>query len=147
MRCDFGEPDGSFDGFDLAEERANAGEGVAAPVLEQPRGLGGDLPLVWVREFAPLIDVAPDFVDYGVWVVLLLFGGDAFFVFEQEFALVVFTALAALLGLWHRGEEGGAPAGFGDLVCGLTVGVQLPVAPGVSVGGVQDGLLEKVGRH
>jgi len=38
--ADFGEPDGGFDGFDLAEEGADAAELVAAPVLEEAGGFG-----------------------------------------------------------------------------------------------------------
>ena len=110
VRGDFGEPDGGFDGFDLAEEGADAGKGVLAPVLEQAGGFGRDLPLVRVGEFAPLIHVPADFVDDGVGVVLLLSGGNAFFVFEKDFALLVFAGLAALLRLRHGGDEGGAAA-------------------------------------
>ena len=110
MRGDFGEPDGSFDGFDLAEEGANAGKRVVSPVLEQAGRFGCDLPLVRVGEFAPLIHVPTDFVNDGVGIVLLLSGGNACFVLEQQFALMVFTGLAALLRLWDRGDEGGAAA-------------------------------------
>jgi hypothetical protein len=34
VRRDFGEPDGGFNGFDLAEERFHALKGITAPVLE-----------------------------------------------------------------------------------------------------------------
>ena len=44
-----------LDGFDLAEERADAAELVVAPVLEQARGLGRDLPVARVRPAAPLV--------------------------------------------------------------------------------------------
>ena len=42
---DLGQPDGRFHGFDLAEERADAGEFVMPPVLKQPRRFGRHLPL------------------------------------------------------------------------------------------------------
>ena len=63
LRRDLGQPDRRLDRLDLAEERADAAELVMAPVLEQPRRLGRDLPVVRVRELAPRVDVAAQLVD------------------------------------------------------------------------------------
>ena len=63
FRRDLGQPDHGFDGFDLAEKGAGAGEGVGAPVLEQALGGGGDLPLRGVWQPAPGVHVLADFVD------------------------------------------------------------------------------------
>src|SRR5579862_4757190 len=49
MTRHFGEPDQRFNGFNLAEERAYAAEWIAAPMLQQPRGLRRDVPIrgIW----------------------------------------------------------------------------------------------------
>ena len=63
LRRDLGQPDGGFDRFDLAEERADVAELVMPPVLEQARGFGRDLPVVRIRPAAPLVDVVAELVD------------------------------------------------------------------------------------
>src|SRR6516162_8206509 len=67
-----GEPDRRFDCFDLAEEWAQIVELVMPPMLEQPRRLRSDLPLVRVRQVAPCFDIGADLVDDRGWVVFLL---------------------------------------------------------------------------
>lgn len=48
VRSDLREPYRRFDGFDLAEERADAGELMVPPVLEQTRRFGGDVPIAGI---------------------------------------------------------------------------------------------------
>ena len=74
LRGDFGEPDDGLGGLDLAEERPDICEPVAAPVLEESRGLRGDAPTVRVRDLAPLIDLASKAVDESHELVLLALG-------------------------------------------------------------------------
>ena len=147
VQCDLGEPDGGFDGFDLAEERLYAGERVTPPVLEQAGGFGGDVPLVRIGQLPPLIYILADFVDDGVGVVLLLGGGNVLRLGEKNFGLFFGIGAAALLRLGDGGDEGRTAAGLGDVVGGLAVSVELPVAAGIGVGRVEDRLLEKVARH
>src|SRR5580658_5427322 len=45
LRGDLGQPDGGFNGFDLAKERANVVELVVAPVLEKALRIRGDFPV------------------------------------------------------------------------------------------------------
>ena len=74
FRRDFGQPDRRLDRLDLTEEWADVLELVMPPMLEQPGGLGGYLPLIGVGQVAPVFDIAPDFVDDRGGVVFLLFG-------------------------------------------------------------------------
>ena len=60
---------------------------------------------------------------------------------EAEFPLLRFTSLFARLG--DGGDELGAAAGFDDALRGLTGGIQFPIALRVSVGGVEDGVVEE----
>ena len=81
LGCDFSKPDGRFGGFQLAEERADAGEGVGAPVLEQAGGFRGDLPLIGLQ-VAPDGKLDAEFGDDGGGVIALIFGGDVILIAE-----------------------------------------------------------------
>ena len=59
----FGQPDGGLNGFDLAEERANAAEIVVSPMLKQTPGFRRDLPLLGNRQIAPSLNVAANLID------------------------------------------------------------------------------------
>ena len=74
LGSDLGQPDGRFYGFHLAEERADAGEFVIAPVLKQPCRLGSYLPLAGLGPGPPQIYMAAHFVDDRCGIVLLLLG-------------------------------------------------------------------------
>ena len=54
-RSNLHEPDGGFDGFNLAKEGPDAVEVVVTPVLQQEGRLGCDLPLSGIRKAAPLV--------------------------------------------------------------------------------------------
>src|SRR5206468_3028356 len=100
-----------------AEKRADPGELVVSPVLEQASGLGADVPLARVRQRPPLVHVAAYLVDHRGRVVLLLRGGEAFTFIEDELRLL----RLALLGLGDRGDEFGPAARFDDLLGWLAV--------------------------
>ena len=72
----FGQPDHRLHRLDLAEEGAEPGEAMAAPVAEQPGGLPGH-PQLRLRQRPPLVDGAADAVDDFGQVVLLASGGQA----------------------------------------------------------------------
>ena len=77
VRCfqsNFGEPDGGFHGFDLAEEGPDGVEVVMPPVLEKAGGFGYDLPIAWILAIAPQLHVVAQLLDDVVLFVLLLFG-------------------------------------------------------------------------
>jgi hypothetical protein len=71
VRGDLGEPNGGFNRFHLAEEGPDVAELVMPPMLEQPGSFGRDVPVIWIRQGAPLIDLLPNGVDNGCMVVLL----------------------------------------------------------------------------
>ena len=85
---DFGQPDGGFDGFHLAEERADAAELVVPPVLEQAGGFRGDLPLARIGQGTPSVHVAAHLVDDGGGIVLLLLGREALALVEDHLVLL-----------------------------------------------------------
>ncbi len=70
---DFGQPDSGFDGLQLAKERANVVEFVAAPMLQKMSGFGRYLPIVRIRPASPLVDMMAKFVDDGGGRIVLLF--------------------------------------------------------------------------
>lgn len=98
-----------------------------------------------VLQLAPDVDQLPDFVDERGRVVTLCFGRDAFCVAERHFRLR--RAGFALFWLRDRGDELCASPLVEDLLRGLTVNVQLPVARGARVGGVEDGVIEEGVGH
>ena len=70
---DFGEPDGGFYGFKLAEEGALLGEIVSAPVGEEASGFGSNLPGIGIWIEAPFLDLDTELVDETGDGVLLIF--------------------------------------------------------------------------
>ena len=75
LRSYLRKPDRSFSGLNLTEERADTIEFVMTPVLEETLGVRRDLPVVWVGQAAPLVNVVAELVyDRGSRVVLLLLG-------------------------------------------------------------------------
>ena len=142
---DLGQPDGGFDRFDLAEERADAAELVMSPVLKQPRGFRRDLPLIGIGQGAPCIHMAAHFVDDRGGVVLLLLGRKTLAFVEDE--LLLLRARLALLRLWDRRDELRTAARFDDLLRRLPSVIKLPMPRRVLVGRVQDWMIEEGVRH
>jgi hypothetical protein len=68
---------------------------------EQADGFRGDLPLIWVRQVAPIFDVTPDLVDYRGRVVLPLFRREAVPGIKDKAGLV--GVGTPFLRLWYRG--------------------------------------------
>jgi hypothetical protein len=87
VRGDLGEPDGSFNRLHLAEEGPDVTERVVPPMLQQPGGFGRDLPVVRIRQAAPLIDLLPNSVDNGRMVVLLCLRGKPLALVEHDLLL------------------------------------------------------------
>ena len=141
LRRDLGQPDQRLHRFDLAEEGPEPAEVVAAPVLQEPRGLGRDLPGIGVGYLPPLVHPLPQAGNDGHRVVLLRFAGQALAFVEDH---------PALSGLFARGrdrrDELGGPAASNEAVGWLPVLVELPMPGRVLVGRVEDGLFEEV-RH
>jgi hypothetical protein len=71
---DLGEPDRGLDRLDLAEKRLIFVKSMMTPMLEESGGLRRHLPLVRVRQIAPVFDVAANFIDDRGRVVFLLGG-------------------------------------------------------------------------
>ena len=76
--------------LDLAEEGAQVGEGVVAPVLEEPGTLGRDVPLRGIRNVSLLVDQLAEVVDLSGGVVALVRG-------EQVAPGVVVVSLVAVV--------------------------------------------------
>ena len=139
-RCHFGEPDHRLCGFHLAEERADAAEGMVPPVLQQPCGLRRHPPLLG-RQPAPSVELSPQGVDVGVEVVALPVAAD-FGRSPVEHHLCLLPPLSARFG--HRRDERRGPAAADALVGRMSAVVQLPVLARPLVGRVQDGLIVEI---
>jgi hypothetical protein len=98
FRRDLGKPDHRLDGLDLTEKRADVLELVMPPMLEQPGGFRGNLPLVGIGQLTPVFDVMPDLVDDRGGIVFLLFGRETVPGVEYESGLV----RVATASLWPR---------------------------------------------
>lgn len=137
-RRDLDKPDQRLDGLHLAEERPVAGEVVMAPVLEQARGLGRDVPF-GLRRRAPGRHGVPDGVDELVRAIDGVVD-DLLEKFLLDHA-VPGRAFAA------RRCDGRTVARFAptliDLAGGLVVRVHFPVTARAFVGGIENGILEK----
>ena len=83
-RGNFGKPNGGFNGFDLAEKRAEAHKWVLAPMEQQMGGFPGDLPGGRIGKRSPRGNIMANFVDHGGQVVLLIRGGQSSSVAQIE---------------------------------------------------------------
>ena len=68
----FGKPDRCLDCFDLAKKRAYAAKLMVPPVLEQPSGSSGYLPLVRIGQVAPTVHLLANVGDESCVIVLLI---------------------------------------------------------------------------
>src|SRR5438552_10427141 len=75
---DLSQPYGGFNRLNLAKEGPNSAEIVLTPMLEQASRFRRDLPLAWIVEVAPLIQMLPHLVNEGSQVILLLLCGKGF---------------------------------------------------------------------
>ena len=71
LRSHFGEPDGRFHSFYLAEERADAAKRMRAPMSKQTGCFRCDVPLT-CRKLSPLFYLGPDLIDEGFMILLPL---------------------------------------------------------------------------
>ena len=105
---------GTSSRFDLTEERADVAELVVPPVVEQPRGLGGDPPL-GAGQPAPFADAVAHALDHPHQLVLLsVLVRCAVSIIETQLGLLQ----ALLAGGGDRGDECNAPAAVDDTVGG-----------------------------
>ncbi len=139
---DLGEPDGGFDGLDLAEEGADAALKLwMPPVLEEALRFGFDEPVGGIFEFPPFVDFEAEVIDDRGGVVLLGFGGEAGAFVENDLDLV-FCFLFFGPGDW--GDEFGFAAGRDDSDwVGKTVFEFLMCWAGALVWRIQDGAFRK----
>ena len=138
---DFGEPDGGFDRFQLAEEGALEWEVEVSSVEEQSLRFGGDLPLGGMPP-PPIGDQFPHLVDHG-GEKALAFVGESFAFVEGEGFL--FGSGFARFG--DGGDEFRATSGWDDFLGGLPCLIQLPMFGGGLVGVIEDGVIEERIRH
>src|ERR1019366_2639755 len=123
----------------------DAAEVVMPPVLEEACGLGGDLPVIWIRPVAPQVDMMPELVDDGSLIVLLFLSGEPFAFVKNQVLLIHLSLALPRLRNWR--DEFGATAGFDDLLCRLALVIKLPVADRVVIGRVQDRPFEELVVH
>ena len=146
VRGDLSEPDGGFHRLHLAEERPDVAELVLPPMLQQAGRFGRDLPLIGMRQAAPLIDLLPHGVDHGCCMfILLCLRGQPFAFVEHELLLCV--GAFALPGLGNRRDKLCAAAALDNLLGRLPLVIKLPVPRRVGIGRVQDRMVEKWIRH
>ena len=112
------------------------------PVLQQPRGLGSDAPVIGVGKFPPLIDLLTNRIDDGRVVVTLFLRGK--FVEQQG---LLFGRTFALFRLGDRRDEIRATAGLDDLLRRLAGSVEFPMTQRVVVRRIEDRLFEKLVVH
>jgi len=142
MRGDLGEPDGGFNRLHLAEEGPDVAELVLPPMLQQAGRFGCDLPLIGMRQAAPLIDLLPHGIDHGCCTFILLGRrGQPFAFVEHELLLCV--GAFALPGLGNRRDKLGAATALDNLLCRLPLVIKLPVSCRVGIGRVQDRMVEE----
>jgi hypothetical protein len=115
------------------------------PMLKESGGFGRVLPVVWIRYASPLIDLLPNGVDDGRMVVLLCLCGQPLAFVEYD--LLLCRGPLSLPGLRNRRDKFCAAAALDNLLSRLTLVIKLPVPRRVSIGGVQDGMVEKWIRH
>ena len=144
-RRGFGEPDQRFDRLDLAEEGPKAAEAVVAPVPQQAGRLRGDAPMARVRQRPPPVHVATELVDDGRRIVLLGLRGNPGAI--PELQRVLGAGGLAFPGLRDGGDELGPPAPVDEPVGRLPLRVELPMAGGVLVRGVDDRMGEEAVGH
>ena len=122
-----------LDGFNLTEERPDAAELVMPPMLEKASGFGRDLPLIRIRQAAPLVYVVAEFVDDGRGrFVLLLLGREPLAFVENQVLLIILSL--AFPWLRNGRDELRAAPGFDDLLRWLALVIKLPVALRVLIG-------------
>ena len=138
----FGEPDHSLHRLGLAEEGPDAAEAVAAPVSEKSGRLGGHAPFAGVRNRPPRVDPAAEVVDDLHQIVLLARGLQ-----RLGHRVKDDLALAPLLRLGDRGDEGCGAAMVDEPTRRLAALIELPVSCRVLVGRVEDRALEELGVH
>jgi hypothetical protein len=128
---DLGEPNHGLDRLNLAEERAQILESVMPPVLQQPRRLRRHLPLIRVRQAAPVVDIAADLVDEPRNVVLLLGRRESVVDAEAQFCL----SRRATPPLWQRDrrDQVTTPSRFNDAIGRLAVGIEVPMPGGIGI--------------
>lgn len=71
LRCDFGEPDDRLDSLDLTEEGTDVFELVVPPVLQEAGGLRSHVPMSWVSDGTPAVDLNAQLINDWARVVLL----------------------------------------------------------------------------
>src|SRR5690606_12795491 len=125
--------------------RTDAGERVAAPVVQQARGFRGDAPVCGVGA-APLVHFLAHAVDDGGMAVLLAFAGKPFAFVENECALIACITFA-LAWLGDGRDEIGGTARLKNVLRRLTGAVQFPVARRMRIWGVEDRALEESVGH
>ena len=116
-RRHLGEPDHRLRRLHLAEERADAAEGMVPPMLQQPCGLRRHPPLLG-RQLVPSVELSPQGVDVGIEVVALPVAAD-FCRSPVEHHLCLLPPLSARFG--HRRDERRGPAAV-DALCWSAVG-------------------------
>jgi len=136
VRRDLGQPDDSLDGFDLAEEWSRSLEIVRTPVLQEPRGLGRDLPSLRIRPRPPFSDLSPQLFNPATELELLLFGRQ---LVQRQCDL--FTALLFRLGNWCEKAHCTTPCQHS--LRWQPILLEFPVLPRHGVRRIQDRITEK----
>ena len=142
---DLRKPDSGFNGLNLAIERADSAEPVVPPMLQQPGSFWCNVPVVGIRQRAPLVHLLPESIDYWRRIVFLFFRGEAFALVENNFAL--FNRAFSFSWLRNRRDEFSAAAIFYDPLCWLAIIIKFPMAFWVLIGGIKDRVFEELIVH
>lgn len=146
VRSHLSEPDSGFHRLHLAEERSDVTERVLPPMLEQPGRFGRDLPLVWLGQASPLVDLLPKRINHdGRLFILLGRRREPLAFVEHE--LLLGGGPGALAGFRNGCDEGGAAAALEHLLGRLPLLIKLPVPHRAGIGRVQDRMVKKGIAH
>jgi len=105
FRRDFRQPDQCFYGFHLAKERSDVGKLVCRQCVNIVRS-PVHLPIIWIRDHPPLVDIVPDQVQYCRLCHIVLAGGKAFALIQDHCYLCSALRLGCLrLRGLGRGDE------------------------------------------
>jgi hypothetical protein len=119
-------------------------------MLEQAGGLRGNIPVLGIGQSPPGVNVAAYLVDDGGGIVHLLFGGkpQAFVEYQTAlYGLGLSARIFPLPGLGNGSDELRSAAAFDNMLGGLAVGIQFPMAFRVPIGRIEDWMIKKRLSH
>ena len=140
------QPNRGLNSLDLAKERADAAELKMSPMLKQPSGFGGHLPLTGIRPGPPLIHMTTDLVDDRRRIVFLSACRKVFGLSVAQIKLFLLGRLS-LLRLRNRRDEFSPTTSIKYPLSRLPLLIQFPMPLRAIVRRVKNWMLKERIRH